>query len=708
MDDAYSAPKCVEATRRLVEQEEVLALFGSLGTAPQTAVHKYLNSKGVPQLLLNTGASKWNDPKNNKWTMAALPLYLTQAVNPLVVGVFHLALAAIAVSVLTGRGPELIPRAVQNAAAVAYFVFYAIDAVALSRSLIAASTHLLLFIAVYQPMESIRVRNQGQRLLITFLIFVSSIATATHISILVFVCLFAFMMFRQLMYLSHLASVQSVERDYVDSPLGRAAAFYLFGTAVIALILFPMLPRIRNPFIHGGAGALNNATTGLSDAIDFNQERTITKDPAVVARVWMSQQAVAFFGPVRLRATIYELYERNTWKQPRRVNFQAVLPRRGEFRIGGSSGFSGDAIVQQRLMLGGRLFLPSGTWRVRNVPQLYEGPTHDVYTTFAPPSRDLLSYDVSMTGDVVPLTPIHPQVTNYPVTPKVAALARQIVAQSTAPLPQAAKIEAYMSSKFQYVPDPSKIGHIMNTDDFLLRYRRGHCEYFAAGMVALMTALDVPARIVGGFYGGQLNPLTGYFVVRKEDAHAWVEIFDGKRWRTFDPTPASLRPGNAAGGLVGLYATAITDSINYFWDRYVLTFGLGDQAALAVDLFVRLRGALRLARHGTVAGAHGLFSLRTLGIAALIGLGGAFAITIIRKRPSIFDELSAQLADLGIVVGPAMTMEEALARLRLDHAEAARALQPLIEMYEEEQFSGRASAARRTVIRRRLAELRRA
>ncbi|MEW6645428.1 MAG: ABC transporter substrate-binding protein [Pseudomonadota bacterium] len=79
LDDAYSAPKCVEATRRLVEQEEVLALFGSLGTAPQTAVHKYLNSKGVPQLLLNTGASKWNDPKTFKWTTAGLPLYPTEA-----------------------------------------------------------------------------------------------------------------------------------------------------------------------------------------------------------------------------------------------------------------------------------------------------------------------------------------------------------------------------------------------------------------------------------------------------------------------------------------------------------------------------------------------------------------------------------------------------------------------------------------------------
>src|ERR1700755_2722096 len=76
LDDAYSAPKCVEATRRLVEQEEVLALYGSLGTAPQSAVHKYLNSKGVPQLLLNTGASKWNDPKNYKLDdggLAALP-----------------------------------------------------------------------------------------------------------------------------------------------------------------------------------------------------------------------------------------------------------------------------------------------------------------------------------------------------------------------------------------------------------------------------------------------------------------------------------------------------------------------------------------------------------------------------------------------------------------------------------------------------------
>jgi ABC-type branched-subunit amino acid transport system substrate-binding protein len=77
-DDAYSAPKTVEATRRLVEQDEVLALFGSLGTAPQSAVQKYLNSKKVPQLLLNTGASRWNNPKEFRWTMPGLPIYSTE------------------------------------------------------------------------------------------------------------------------------------------------------------------------------------------------------------------------------------------------------------------------------------------------------------------------------------------------------------------------------------------------------------------------------------------------------------------------------------------------------------------------------------------------------------------------------------------------------------------------------------------------------
>src|SRR5690242_11421155 len=69
LDDAYSPPKTVEQTRRLVEQEEVLLLFGSLGTATNSAIHKYVNAKQVPHLLISAGAAKWADPQNYPWTM---------------------------------------------------------------------------------------------------------------------------------------------------------------------------------------------------------------------------------------------------------------------------------------------------------------------------------------------------------------------------------------------------------------------------------------------------------------------------------------------------------------------------------------------------------------------------------------------------------------------------------------------------------------
>jgi ABC-type branched-subunit amino acid transport system substrate-binding protein len=69
VDDGYSPPKTVEMVRKLVEQDEVLALFQTLGTPSNTAIHKYVNAKKVPHLLLATGATKWADPKGYPWTI---------------------------------------------------------------------------------------------------------------------------------------------------------------------------------------------------------------------------------------------------------------------------------------------------------------------------------------------------------------------------------------------------------------------------------------------------------------------------------------------------------------------------------------------------------------------------------------------------------------------------------------------------------------
>jgi branched-chain amino acid transport system substrate-binding protein len=80
LDDGYSPPKTVEVVRQLVEQEKVLALFQTLGTPTNTAIHKYMNQKKVPMLFVATGASKWGKPKDFPWTMGFQPDYHTEAV----------------------------------------------------------------------------------------------------------------------------------------------------------------------------------------------------------------------------------------------------------------------------------------------------------------------------------------------------------------------------------------------------------------------------------------------------------------------------------------------------------------------------------------------------------------------------------------------------------------------------------------------------
>ncbi len=78
-DDSYSPPKTVEVVRRLVEEEQVLAMFSMLGTAPNTAVQEYLNENKVPHLFVASGADQWNDPKNHPWTMGWRPSYRMEA-----------------------------------------------------------------------------------------------------------------------------------------------------------------------------------------------------------------------------------------------------------------------------------------------------------------------------------------------------------------------------------------------------------------------------------------------------------------------------------------------------------------------------------------------------------------------------------------------------------------------------------------------------
>ena len=140
---------------------------------------------------------------------AAVPLYFTSAIAGTPVLVFHLAMAAIVVRVAIGKTPQLIPARVMRWMAFAYIPLYFVDWRLISGTAIAASTHLVLFIAVYQPSESMQRNNHGQRMLTAALIFVASLATrrtsGRHVRAVV-----RGVMLRQLMYVSHLETVRSM------------------------------------------------------------------------------------------------------------------------------------------------------------------------------------------------------------------------------------------------------------------------------------------------------------------------------------------------------------------------------------------------------------------------------------------------------------------------------------------------------------------
>lgn len=630
---------------------------------------------------------------------AAVPLYVTQTIGWAPLLAFHLAMAAIFTRVAMGRGPELIPAQVMRWLAIAYVPFYVVDAAFISRGAIAASTHLVLFIAVYQPIESMQRQNQGQRLITTALIFVASLATSTHVTIVLFVAAFAFLMFRQLIYVSHLETVHSIELPYAEAPSARSAGFYLLGAALLGAAMFPFLPRVRNPFVQGLTGSLNGASTALSDTIDFNAPRVTQPDTTIVARVWMDQETRPFFTPIRLRGTLYDKWWRGEWRQSVR-GIRPVVGSMDAYQIARPAGTQREAIVQLRPQKG-RLFLPVGTFALSGVSSLYEGPTRESYFTYADSALDLR---VSMADRTEPLRLQRVGMTNYPISPEVEALAHAIVGNETTVEGKARRIESFLSSRFRYVPNPSTLSG-MSVDEFLLRRRAGHCEYFAAGMVVLMNAVGVPARIAGGFYGGRLNPLTGYYALRREDAHAWTEVWDGERWLTFDSTPVSLRPGTTEGSRAAQYWAALMDSITFFWDRYVLTFGLGDQITLFTDLMDWGRETIAAVKAGAVSQFRALLSRDfTMLFAIVIGAGFVLALVIRRRRP-LFDDLAAHLEHHGVEVSPSMTVEEALARLREVDLAVAIEFEPLVALYEEERFSPRTDKKRMSLLRRKLAEL---
>jgi len=209
--------------------------------------------------------------------------------------------------------------------------------------------------------------------------------------------------------------------------------------------------------------------------------------------------------------------------------------------------------------------------------------------------------------------------------PQATALAQSWRTQDPNPASLVRKALALYEASFTYTLQPPTLGR-NSVDDFLFVSKRGFCEHFASSFVFLMRAAGVPARVVTGYLGGELNPLDGHIVVRQSDAHAWAEVWMGapSGWVRVDPT-ASISPARIEQGISAALPAAempaalarlsvswlqgwrhTWEMFNNRWDQWVLGYGQVQQLRLLASISPNLASAHWLASATILAGILGL------------------------------------------------------------------------------------------------------
>jgi transglutaminase-like putative cysteine protease len=118
-------------------------------------------------------------------------------------------------------------------------------------------------------------------------------------------------------------------------------------------------------------------------------------------------------------------------------------------------------------------------------------------------------------------------------------------------------------------------------DDFLFKYNRGNCEYFASAMAVMLRLAGIPSRLVGGYRGGYYNDTGGYYLVPQKNAHVWVEAYLKGGWVRLDPTPLGIESFVSTAGKGAFFKLGLfLDTLNYYWNASVINYDFSKQLSL--------------------------------------------------------------------------------------------------------------------------------
>jgi len=656
--------------------------------------------------------------------LVAVPLPLNDALEWPALALFLLVVALFLRRAREGSERWLSHRAL-NLLGLAYLPVLVVDVAVSGRiQFLRPILHLILFGLAAKLWSLDREKDKWQVWIGIFFLFLASMSTSTHPSVVLYLVAFAALAVVLLLRFVHLHVLSSFAPRGAPAtlPIARLVVAMLAATVAVAAPLFALLPRVRTPLVTGpggfGGGQPAIPQAGFSDEMSLDLIGRIRGNPAIALRLRFEGRAPDPEA-MRLKASAYDVWEGRSWRQVRRGD-RALDRERGSdaVRLGAAPPVARAEVVLEPLrsrsvvlpmeaveveLPGRRLTLDeAGTVSLGSYPA---GPVEYRLQLGRTP-RSLAAPPDAAAADGGPLDASG-------VSERLAQLAASWAGSGTA-RQRATRLEERLHRDFAYTTVFVGRGGDAPIETFLFDTRRGHCEYFASAMVLLLRAQGIPARLVTGFYGAEWSAWEGAWVVRQSNAHAWVEAWLGDEgWTVFDPTPPEGLPAAQPQDL-RLWARQAWEAVLFRWDRWVISYDFDDQVGMlgglrtAWDALVaRLFGGDDATRRdaaptteaagepgaatGGEAPARARWFALALGAALAAAVGGALWL---RRRPRwdavvAYARLRRALAGGGLTV-PDSLPPLALARLAARRLpEAAAPAERVVGRYLAEAYAGR-------------------
>jgi protein-glutamine gamma-glutamyltransferase len=488
---------------------------------------------------------------------------------------------------------------------VAASVFAVFDFLYVGGSLIVAGADFLVLLLVVKLLSLNEYKDYAQLYIISFFLLLSSTGLSTEFSFL-----FSFMLFFLSLAWAMILLTMKGESEALTGkePRWKVNRKFFVSTALLTLcstaftlVIFFVIPRVGIGYFSKRAGGAIKIS-GFSDNVKLGSMGEFLLDPTTVMRVQLQGDKPPE-SELYWRGKVFDYYNGSSWEN-RLSSSRVLLKGPAASFILGAEGPAPRKCVTQRIMLEP---LDTPTLFALYPAYVMNGDFRAVLTdrsgafslSTAPEGR------ISYTACSVLFPPKKAAAArreakdaNYYLQlpdgiDELKALAGRITRRSDSPTKKALEVQDYLETNYSYSLEPGGKNGEDPVNNFLFHSKKGYCEHFATSMVLLLRATGVPARLVSGFHGGEWNEYGGYYTVRAQDAHTWVEAYiKNSGWVRFDPTPpAPIEQKSVLFGVAGL-----VDYLRYKWDRYIVFYSLRDQAGAAkhlIDFAARLREVLR-------------------------------------------------------------------------------------------------------------------